>query len=127
MEELRTRRPGIAARVVSMTEPGERRRGTTSTTTRERAVRGGGVRGARDAARCAADTLSELIRHRLEGVSAVRRTDDDGWLVNVDVLEVARIPDTTSLLATYEVELDVAGDLLQYRRVARYRRGAQDQ
>ncbi len=84
------------------------------------------MRGARDAAERAADALSELIRHRVEGVSAVRRSEDDGWIVNVDVLEVARIPDTTSLLATYEVELDAAGDLLQYRRVARYRRGAQD-
>lgn len=55
------------------------------------------------------------------------RSEGDGWIVNVDVLEVARIPDTTSLLATYEVELDPAGDLLQYRRIARYRRGAQDQ
>ncbi|MFB7658002.1 MULTISPECIES: gas vesicle protein [unclassified Streptomyces] len=105
-----------------MTEPGERRRRTTSTATRERPVRG-----ARDAARHAADALSELIRHHLEGVSAVCRSEDDGWIVNVDVLEVARIPDTTSLLATYEVELDSAGDLVQYRRIARYRRGAQDQ
>ncbi|MBX4175084.1 gas vesicle protein GvpO [Streptomyces geysiriensis] len=104
-----------------MTELGERRRGTRSTT-RERSVRG-----ARDAAEHAADALSELIRHRVEGVSAVCRSEDDGWVVNVDVLEVARIPDTTSLLATYEVELDPSGDLLQYRRVARYRRGAQDQ
>lgn len=85
------------------------------------------MRGARDAAEHAADALSELIRHRVEGVSAVCRSEDDGWIVNVDVLEVARIPDTTSLLATYEVELDPSGDLLQYRRVARYRRGAQDQ
>ncbi|MBH5131571.1 gas vesicle protein [Streptomyces sp. HB-N217] len=105
-----------------MTEPGERRRRTTSTATRER-----GVRGARDAARHAADALSELIRHHLEGVSAVCRSEDGGWIVNVDVLEVARIPDTTSLLATYEVELDPAGDLIQYRRIARYQRGAQDQ
>ncbi|MCF2126592.1 gas vesicle protein [Strepomyces sp. STD 3.1] len=105
-----------------MTEPGERRRRTTSTATRERPVRG-----AREAARRAADALSELIRHHLEGVSAVCRSEGGGWIVNVDVLEVARIPDTTSLLATYEVELDSAGDLVQYRRIARYRRGAQDQ
>ncbi|MGX1226382.1 gas vesicle protein GvpO [Streptomyces ambofaciens] len=105
-----------------MTEPGERRRRTTSTATRERAVRD-----ARDAARRAADALSELIRHHLEGVSAVCRSEGGSWTVHVDVLEVARIPDTTSLLATYEVELDPAGDLVQYRRIARYRRGAQDQ
>ncbi|MET9256368.1 gas vesicle protein GvpO [Streptomyces sp. NPDC048182] len=103
-----------------MTEPGGRRRGTA--TTRERAVRG-----AQDAARHAADALAALVRHRVEGVSAVCRSEDDGWIVNVDLLEVARIPDTTSLLATYEVELDASGDLLRYRRISRYRRGAQDQ
>ncbi|MFE6287235.1 gas vesicle protein [Streptomyces sp. NPDC057877] len=85
------------------------------------------MRGAQDAAECAAESLSGLIRHRLEGVSAVRRGEDHGWIVNVDVLELARIPDTTSLLAVYEVELDATGELTQYRRIARYRRGAQDQ
>ncbi|WP_345617988.1 gas vesicle protein [Streptomyces ziwulingensis] len=105
-----------------MTEPRERGRGTASPTKRRPAVRG-----ARDAARSAADGLAELLHHRLEGVSAVCRGEDDGWIVDVDVLELARIPDTTSLLATYRVELDPEGELLQYRRTARYRRGAQDQ
>jgi hypothetical protein len=57
----------------------------------------------------------------------VCRGEDDGWVVDVDVLELARIPDTTSLLATYQVELDSSGELVQYRRIARFRRGAQDQ
>lgn len=104
-----------------MTDNGGRGRGTTATTERRRPVRG-----AQDAARRAADSLAALVHHRLEGVSAVGRSEDDGWTVHVDVLELARIPDTTSLLATYEVELDPAGDLLSYRRIARYRRGAQD-
>jgi hypothetical protein len=51
---------------------------------------------------------------------------EDGWLVSVDVLEVPRIPDTTSLLATYEVRMDQRGELQEYRRVRRYRRGAAD-
>ncbi|MEJ8632950.1 gas vesicle protein [Streptomyces sp. NPDC006475] len=83
------------------------------------------VRGAEDAARSACRTLTGLIDHPSEGVSAVSRTDD-GWVVNVDVLEVARIPDTTSLLATYEVELDNEGGLVSYRRISRYRRGSAD-
>ncbi|MGW7573442.1 gas vesicle protein GvpO [Streptomyces sp. NPDC054765] len=77
-------------------------------------------------ARRAAELLQSLISHRTEGVSAVRRTDD-GWCVEVDVLELARIPDTTSLLATYEVKLDDDGELLEYYRTHRYRRGAADQ
>lgn len=51
---------------------------------------------------------------------------DEGWRVHVDVMEVPRIPDTTSLLATYEVEIGKDGELLQYRRIRRYRRGWAD-
>lgn len=53
--------------------------------------------------------------------------EDDGWCVVVDVLELPRIPDTTSLLASYEVRLDQDGELLEYRRVRRYRRGSADE
>jgi hypothetical protein len=84
------------------------------------------LRGAEDAAQHARRSLARLIDHHAEGVSAVSRSDDGGWRVSVDVLEVARIPDTTSLLATYEVELDPQGHLLEYQRVRRYRRGSAD-
>ncbi|MFE5665877.1 gas vesicle protein [Streptomyces niveus] len=83
------------------------------------------LRGAEEAAERACRSLQKLIRHRAEGVSAVSRSDD-GWHVDVDVLELPRIPDTTSLLATYEVDIDEDGSLLQYRRVRRYRRGQAD-
>ncbi|GAA0655172.1 hypothetical protein GCM10009548_21980 [Streptomyces malaysiensis subsp. malaysiensis] len=78
-----------------------------------------------EAARRACEQLDSLIVHETEGVSGVTR-DEDGWVVSVDVLEVARIPDTTSLLATYEVHIDQRGELQEYRRVRRYRRGAAD-
>ncbi|RII17921.1 Gas vesicle synthesis protein GvpO [Streptomyces sp. YIM 130001] len=84
-------------------------------------------KGLEHAARTACQSLEGLIGHRTEGVSAVRRSDDGGWCVVVDVLEVARIPDTTSLLASYEVRLDRAGELLEYRRLRRYRRGSADE
>ncbi|ARF60160.1 MULTISPECIES: gas vesicle protein [Streptomyces] len=85
------------------------------------------AQGPEHAARAACRSLEGLIDHPAEGVSAVRRSDDDGWCVVVDVLEVPRIPDTTSLLASYEVRLDGAGELQEYRRVRRYRRGAADE
>lgn len=91
----------------------------TSRRTREREP------GPEQAAGHACDRLAALITHPTEGVSAVRRTED-GWRVSVDVLEVARIPDTTSLLATYEVDIDERGELREYRRIRRYRRGAAD-
>ena len=95
----------------------------TSRKTREREREPGP--GPEQAAGHACDRLAALITHPTEGVSAVRRTDD-GWRVSVDVLEVARIPDTTSLLATYEVDIDQRGELREYRRIRRYRRGAAD-
>ncbi|MEU0370153.1 gas vesicle protein GvpO [Streptomyces sp. NPDC006283] len=82
--------------------------------------------GLRGAARAASDELQALIGHPAEGVSAVRR-NDDGWCVVVDVVEVPRIPDTTSLLAAYEVQLDQGGELMEYRRIRRYRRGSADE
>ncbi|MFI5756461.1 gas vesicle protein [Streptomyces sp. NPDC051569] len=82
--------------------------------------------GPEHAARTACERLAGLISHRVEGVSGVKRADD-GWCVVVDVLEVPRIPDTTSLLASYEVWLGQDGELQEYRRIRRYRRGAADE
>ena len=84
------------------------------------------ARGPEYAAHAACQSLQGLIGHPAEGVSAVRR-NDDGWCVVVDVLELPRIPDTTSLLASYEVQVDKEGELMEYRRVRRYRRGAADE
>ncbi|MEU9760470.1 gas vesicle protein [Streptomyces sp. NPDC047985] len=81
--------------------------------------------GPEEAARSAYAWLDSSIVHLIEGVCAVRRTEH-GWCVAVDVLEVPRIPDTTSLLATYEVELDETGRPAEYRRIRRYQRGAAD-
>nr|WSZ94420.1 gas vesicle protein [Streptomyces sp. NBC_00857] len=106
-----------------MAEQRRTRSGSTSTATRRRASP---ARGPEGAARAARERLESLINHRTEGVSGLRRTED-GWCVVVDVLEVARIPDTTSLLASYEVHIDQDGELLEYRRVRRYRRGAADE
>lgn len=66
--------------------------------------------------------LVELTGRDVEGVTSLARTDD-GWLVEVEVLEVRRIPDTTDVLATYELTLDDDGDIEGYRRVHRYVRG----
>ena len=67
--------------------------------------------------------LAELTGRQPEGVTGLERTDD-GWTVSVDVLELRRVPETTDVLACYEVEIDSGGDLLGYRRVHRYVRGA---
>jgi hypothetical protein len=50
----------------------------------------------------------------------------DGWLVTVDVVEDHRIPSSTDILASYEIELGPDGELVSYRRVRRYSRGRGD-
>ncbi|MEU2160040.1 gas vesicle protein [Streptomyces chengbuensis] len=80
---------------------------------------------AMDVMRAARDQLTELTGTQVESVSSFARTED-GWELAVEVVELARIPDTTSLLATYEVSLDPDGELTTYRRVRRYERGRAD-
>jgi hypothetical protein len=71
----------------------------------------------------AASQLLELTGKEPEGVIGLDRTDD-GWRVHVEVLELRRIPATTDVLATYEVTVDTDGDLVGYRRLHLYGRGA---
>lgn len=70
----------------------------------------------------AAQQLLELTGREAEGVTGLERSDD-GWKIRVEVVEVRRIPDTTDVLALYEVEVDEDGDLTGYRRLRRYARG----
>ncbi|MGZ4535411.1 MAG: gas vesicle protein GvpO [Nocardioidaceae bacterium] len=80
-------------------------------------------RGASAAAAAAARQLLDLTGREPEGVTGLE-ADDDGWNVQVEVLEVRRIPETTDVLALYEVQVDFDGELQGYRRLRRYTRGA---
>lgn len=77
---------------------------------------------AREVADAAARQLAELTSQEVEAVTGLQRTDD-GWEVEVQVLELRRIPSTTDVLGSYRVELDTEGELLGYRRRQRYVRG----
>ena len=72
-------------------------------------------------ARRAMRSLAELVGCPAEGINGMRRKDD-GWVVDVEVVEVERVPETTDVLATYEVEIDKDGEIVQFRRVRRYLR-----
>ncbi|WP_399891757.1 gas vesicle protein [Streptomyces sp. BBFR51] len=69
--------------------------------------------------------LAELTGMNAESVSSFAQTED-GWALDVEVLELERVPDTMSLMASYQVELDSEGQLTGYRRVRRYERGRSD-
>ena len=70
-------------------------------------------------------TLAKLVGCPAEGVTGLRRTDD-GWVVVVEVLEVERVPATTDVLASYEVEVDREGNVVGYERKRRYLRAETD-
>ncbi|MFD3514672.1 gas vesicle protein [Streptomyces sp. NPDC058657] len=75
--------------------------------------------------RAAREQISELTGMPAESVSSFEQTED-GWVLKVEVLELERVPDTMSLIASYEVQLDPDGELTGYRRVGRYERGRAD-
>ena len=69
--------------------------------------------------------LAELTGANAEKVTSFEQTED-GWALEIEVLELTRVPDTMSLMASYQVELDPEGQLTGYRRVRRYERGRSD-
>lgn len=74
------------------------------------------------AAAKALEQVSALTTKSTQGVTSVGPIED-GWLVEVEVLEERRIPSSSDMLGLYEVELDFDGNLLAYRRTKRYARG----
>jgi hypothetical protein len=74
----------------------------------------------------AAAQMVMLTGRKPDTVSAVEQTDD-GWRLEVELVELERIPATTNILATYEVELSEQGDVVSYRRVKRYFRNAAEE
>jgi hypothetical protein len=78
---------------------------------------------AMEVAERAAEQLGRLTGKHVEGVTGVERSDD-GWRVTSEVLEVRRIPETTDVLAEYQIDADDKGDLTGYRRARRYTRGS---
>lgn len=80
---------------------------------------------AAEVARSAATELADLTGRKPVGVTAVEPAED-GWHVEVEVVEESHIPSTSDLMALYEVDLDHEGALVAYRRARRYVRGRAD-
>jgi hypothetical protein len=74
--------------------------------------------------------VEELFGKPVEAVSGFEQSNGDGdgkgWTVTLELLELERIPDTTSLLGTYEATLDGDGNLLGAKRLRRYPRNQSD-
>jgi hypothetical protein len=69
--------------------------------------------------------VADVTGHAVETVSGLRR-DGDGWIIDVEVLELRRVPSTMDLLASYQVTLSDDGELLGFERRRRYHRAAID-
>jgi Gas vesicle synthesis protein GvpO len=73
-------------------------------------------------ARAALTTVGELTGYRPEAATGLE-WDGESWCITVEALELAKIPNTTDILGTYEVRLDGHGTLRGYKRVRRFMRG----
>lgn len=79
------------------------------------------------AVHAAMQQFAELTGRTPDSVTGARSLENgDGWSVLVDVVELERIPASTSVLATYRVDLDGDGSITGYERLRRYTRGATD-
>jgi hypothetical protein len=75
-------------------------------------------------ARAAMTAVEELTGYSSEATTALEWDDDsETWRVTVEVLELARVPNTTDVIGAYEVRLDPQGTLHGYRRLRRFPRG----
>jgi len=68
----------------------------------------------------------DLAGRDLENVTGIDKQDDATWKVGVDVVEMRMVPNSTDVLAQYDVEVDKDGDIVGYRRKRRYLRGRAD-
>ncbi|WP_411103019.1 gas vesicle protein [Streptomyces sp. cmx-4-9] len=84
-----------------------------------------GVPDAAAAMRSAAGQLAQLLGRVPDSVTSLKPTEG-GWEAQVEVVELERIPDTTSVMASYKVALDPDGALVSYERTRRYSRGMID-
>lgn len=74
-----------------------------------------------EAAQKAREQLGDLLGVPVDTVSGVNLADS-AWQVRVEVVELRRLPPSTDVLATYEVDLDARGQLTGYERTSRYLR-----
>jgi len=71
------------------------------------------------------NVAADLIGRPLDGITEVRAVED-GWYTTVEVIERNSIPDTQDILGRYEIDLDDNGNVTEYQRLRRYRRGDTD-
>ncbi len=80
---------------------------------------GQGVRRLADVIGTACRELEQFTGREVDSVTSVRR-GDGGWTLCLEVVELERVPDSTSVLGTYETVVDDDGSVIEYERTRRY-------
>lgn len=76
-----------------------------------------GVKGIVEIAKAVRDQIRSVTGWEVINVASLQPSEDT-WSGRVEVIELRRTPDTQDLVGVYEVELDRAGNLLAWERVA---------
>jgi Gas vesicle synthesis protein GvpO len=106
----------------SSRQPADQHHGREQSTARENGNASSRGLTAAEAVAQARAQLSELLGRPVEAVLGVDR-DDHNWVVAAEVVELARIPNTTDVLGLYRAAIDDDGEMLSFSQVRRYHRG----
>ena len=79
-----------------------------------------------EVAQRARQQVSELFGKPVDSIVGIAPDGTRGWTVTLELVELERIPEKTSLIGSYEVKLDADGNLVEARRLRRYPRNQSD-
>jgi hypothetical protein len=71
----------------------------------------------------ATEKILQLTGLKLVGVVGVTPDEEGNYLVKIETIERAGIPDTMDILGLYEINLDRNGNLISYSRIDMRKRG----
>lgn len=75
----------------------------------------------------AKETVGAMTSLQVDSIARCTKSPEGDWEIAVDVIEsVARMGDN-DLLATYEVQIDKDGEMVNFNRTRRYHREDRDQ
>jgi hypothetical protein len=80
----------------------------------------------RELLQAARESVTLATGREVESISGFRRDAENGWVVDVEALELRRVPNTMDLLASYSVRLSEDGDVEGFELRRRYTRSSVD-
>jgi hypothetical protein len=70
----------------------------------------------------ALDQIEDILMKKPQGIVSISKGGEN-WNVQLEVLERKAIPDTQDILGIYEVKLDSALNVIEYKRIGMRHRG----